>query len=55
MQMKSTLSDLIGLVGVCSLTYGAWLAWHPAGFMLGGALALTGAYGARSLAKGGVR
>ncbi len=37
------LVDLAGLAGAALLSYGAWLAWHPAGFMLGGALLLAGA------------
>ena len=36
------LRDLAGLAGVAAIGYGAWLAWPPAGFMVGGALVLAG-------------
>ena len=36
------LRDLAGLAAVASISYGAWLAWPPAGFMVGGALVLIG-------------
>jgi hypothetical protein len=29
---------LAELAGVVSLAYGSWLAWHPAGFIVPGAL-----------------
>ncbi len=35
------LRDLTGLAGIASLSYGSWLTYHPAGFMVGGALALA--------------
>lgn len=28
--------DLLGLLGLAVLAYGAWRAWAPAGFMVGG-------------------
>lgn len=44
---KSKASGIVrdgaGLVGLGALSYGAWLAWPPAGFMLGGFLLLAGA------------
>ncbi len=36
------LRDCIGLAGVASISYGAWLAWPPAGYVAGGSLALVG-------------
>ena len=36
------LRDLAGLAAVAAISYGAWLAWPPAGFMVGGALVLVG-------------
>ena len=36
------IRDLVGLAGVASVSYGAWLAWPPAGFIVGGALVLAG-------------
>ena len=36
------LRDLAGLVAVAAISYGSWLAWPPAGFMVGGALVLVG-------------
>ncbi len=38
------LRDLVGLGGAASVAYGAWLAWPPAGFMVGGLFALGGAW-----------
>jgi hypothetical protein len=32
------LRDGIGLAGAASFTYGAWLIYEPAGFMVGGVL-----------------
>lgn len=44
------LFDLFGLTGVCLFSYGAWLAWQPAGFIVGGALLMGAAIlGARRL------
>ena len=36
------LRDLAGLAAVAAISIGAWLAWPPAGFMVGGALVLVG-------------
>ncbi len=36
------LRDLAGLAAVAAISYGAWLAWPPAGFIAGGALVLAG-------------
>lgn len=37
------LRDLIGLVGVGSIAYGAWLIQPAAGFIAGGVLLVAGA------------
>lgn len=34
------LRDLTGLAGIGLITYGSWLIFHPAGFIVGGVLAL---------------
>lgn len=34
--------DLVGLAGVGSISYGAWLIYAPAGFIVAGFLALAG-------------
>lgn len=33
--------DVVALVGVAGFVYGVWLAWEPAAFMVGGALAVA--------------
>lgn len=35
--------DLAGLCGVCLVSYGAWLVYPPAGFLVGGSLMIAGA------------
>ncbi len=34
----SALMTACFLAGVCLLSLGAWMAWHPAGFLVAGAL-----------------
>jgi hypothetical protein len=34
--LRATLSALPGLGGLAALSYGAWLAYPPAGFMVAG-------------------
>lgn len=52
---KPTISGIVGavadaaqdgaaLAGACSVTYGAHLIYHPAGFIVGGAFLLTAAW-----------
>ncbi len=36
------LRDAVGIAAVGSIAYGAWLAYQPAGFIVGGALVLAG-------------
>lgn len=38
------IRDLVGLFGAASIAYGAWMAYPPAGFIVAGAFAMTGAY-----------
>lgn len=33
--------DLPGLAGVASITYGAWLIYEPAGFLVGGVMGVA--------------
>lgn len=37
------LRDLAGLSGVGLVSYGAWLVYPPAGFIVGGSLMIAGA------------
>ena len=39
--MVKHLSDIVALFGIAAVSYGAWLAYPPAGFIVGG-LALCG-------------
>jgi hypothetical protein len=34
--VKDAASVLVFALGLAAVTYGAWLAWHPAGFIVGG-------------------
>ncbi|MCL1126718.1 hypothetical protein [Shewanella surugensis] len=34
----SLLIDIVGLIGLSLLSYGSWLAWPPAGFIVCGML-----------------
>ncbi len=40
--LPKLLRDLAGFVAVGAISTGAWMAWPPAGFMVGGALVLAG-------------
>lgn len=40
------LRDLAGISAVVAISYGSWLIYEPAGFIVGGALVLTGAIAA---------
>ncbi|HZL56608.1 MAG TPA: hypothetical protein VFC21_05995 [Bryobacteraceae bacterium] len=39
----SGLCDTGAVIGVGLFSYGCWLAWHPLGFMVGGAIWAAGA------------
>lgn len=41
--LTSLLRDVIGVSGAAAIAYGAWDIYPPAGFIVGGALALVGA------------
>ncbi|WP_261840960.1 hypothetical protein [Aliamphritea ceti] len=38
------IAFLVGIIGVGSVSYGAWLSYPPAGFIVGGMLALFWSY-----------
>lgn len=38
--MKKMLPDFLLVAGAASLSFGAWLAWPAAGFIVGGALSI---------------
>ena len=49
----AVMRDLTGLAGAGSIAYGAWLVQPAAGFIVGGALALGGAFlAARAAGRG---
>lgn len=39
--MKKLLPDVLLLSGAAGVSYGAWLAWPPLGFVVAGALAIV--------------
>jgi hypothetical protein len=41
MKSSDLLADSIGLLGAGLLSYGAWLVYAPAGFIVGGVLLLA--------------
>lgn len=41
--VPALLRDVSGLAGAVGISYGAWLVYQPAGFIVGGALLLAGA------------
>jgi hypothetical protein len=36
--VKDAASVVVFVLGLAAVTFGAWLAWHPAGFIVGGSL-----------------
>lgn len=40
----ASLPDVLLVVGACSLTYGAWLVYEPAGFITAGLLLMAGGF-----------
>lgn len=38
------VTDVAAIAGVGAITYGFWLIYHPAGWIVGGSLALAGAW-----------
>jgi len=41
--LSKLLPDALLLVGAAGVSYGAWLAYQPLGYIVGGALAMTAA------------
>ncbi len=41
--VPGTIIDIMGLAGVGLISYGAWLIYAPAGFIVGGSLLLAAA------------
>lgn len=39
--MKKILPDVLLVIGAAGVSYGAWMAWNPLGFIIGGALAIV--------------
>ena len=39
--MKQAVNDIVGLVGIALVSYGAWLTYNPAGFIVGGVLLMA--------------
>lgn len=35
--LMNALLSVVFLAGIAALSYGAWLAWRPGGFLVGGA------------------
>jgi hypothetical protein len=40
-ELPQLIMDFIAIAAVASISYGAWLAWRPAGFIVGGAIVLV--------------
>ena len=38
--LKAALPDALLLAGAAGVSYGAWLAWSPAGYIVAGVLAI---------------
>lgn len=47
--MKKLLPDILLVAGALSVSYGAWLAWHPAGFIVLGMMVMYAAIKVASL------
>lgn len=39
--MKKYIPDALLIVGAALVSFGAWLAWQPSGYIVGGALVLV--------------
>lgn len=49
--MRRLGAELAFIVGAGLASFGAWLAWHPAGYMLGGVLLMLEALAAAILMR----
>lgn len=47
--MKKLLPDVLIVAGALSVSYGAWLAWNPAGFIVLGGMTIFAAIKVASL------
>ncbi|MBW9090848.1 hypothetical protein JNB91_23840 [Rhizobium wenxiniae] len=45
MRAKLEVSDILAVIGLGILSYGAWLVYQPAAFILAGALIIMAAIG----------
>lgn len=43
MRNRSFVRNVVGFVGMGVTAYGAWLVYHPAGFIIGGVLLVASA------------
>lgn len=43
-KMPGLLCDFSGYAGAAAISYGAWLIYEPAGFIIGGILLIAGAF-----------
>lgn len=39
--LQKFIPDALLIVGAAAVSYGAWLAWSPAGYIVGGALIIV--------------
>lgn len=44
MKNSELIADSLGLAGAASLSYGSWLVYQPAGYIVAGALLLVAAW-----------
>jgi hypothetical protein len=44
MKRSKALYDALSVAGCGLFSYGAWLAWHPLGFLTGGVLLAGGSF-----------
>ncbi len=48
---RSLAATVVELAGAASITVGAWQAWQPAGWLVGGSFAVLGAAAYDGIAK----
>ncbi len=49
--LPDLLRDVAGIAGAAAISYGAWQVYRPAGWIVGGALAVAGAWLYRTQAE----
>lgn len=42
--MQATVREIIGIAGAVAVTIGTWQVFHPAGWIVGGVLAIVWAF-----------